>query len=125
MSDDDFVKSIYDMSNSIKSYEAGILRYLNQIPAVDANSKFAIEHVLHGSFEAISQLYRYVSFNTKMIYDLSDAINKLPDKREYDELKNVVRQSISTHEQDRQFVQKAKRYFDELMKDVEKPEGSL
>jgi hypothetical protein len=124
-SDDEFVNSIENMSDSIKQCEAGILRYLHQNPTIDAGSKTVIDHVLHGSFEAISQLYKYISFNTKIIYDLRYAINKLPDKREYDEIKNVVRQSISAHEQDRQFVQKARRYFNDLMKDVEKPEGSL
>jgi hypothetical protein len=118
MSNEDIAKSMGDMASSVKEYKESILRYLED-PKIDSNSKFVFERIIRGSFEAISQLYRFESFNTRMIYDLKHAINKLPEWREFDEMKNIVNDSNRIHEEDRQFVQKAKRYFEDLSKDVE------
>jgi hypothetical protein len=118
MSNEDIAKSMGDMASSVKEYKESILRYLED-PKIDSNSKFVFERIIRGSFEAISQLYRFESFNTRMIYDLKHAINKLPEWREFDEMKNIVNDSNRIHEEDRQFIQKAKRYFEDLSKDVE------
>jgi hypothetical protein len=54
-----------------------------------------------------------------MIYDLRNAINRLPDQKEFNKVKDVANKAVRVHEEDRQFVQKAKRYFEDMKKGVE------
>jgi len=118
-SDDDYVKSISDMVDAVTHYKQGILQFLKQSPTIDANSKTIIEHIVNGSFGAISQLYKHIELNTRMIDDLKNAINKLPNRTEFNEVKNAANQAVRGQEQDRQFKQSAKRYFEDMSKDIE------
>jgi hypothetical protein len=71
------------------------------------------------SIGAISQLYKYIELNTGMIDDLRNAITKHPNNKEFDGVKNTINQAVRHQEQDRQFVKRAKRYFEDMSKDVE------
>ena len=53
--------------------------------------------MIHNSFEHISLLYHYISFNTQMIYDIRDAINRLPKQREFDEIKGIFNNAVKVH----------------------------
>ncbi|HET7391904.1 MAG TPA: hypothetical protein VFJ51_13880 [Nitrososphaeraceae archaeon] len=109
--EDDVESIIKDMANSVERYEKSILDHLKD-SMIDPNSKFVLEHTIHASLGSVSQLYRFMAFNTKMIYDLKHAINKLPDWKEFDVIKSIVK----NHEEDKQFIKKAKRYFEDLSK---------
>src|SRR5438094_588454 len=100
MSNEDDVESIMkDMASSIERYEKSILDHLKG-SIIDSNSKFVLEHTIHASLRSVSQLYRFMAFNTRMIYDLKHAINRLPDWKEFDEIKSIVK----NHEEDKEFI---------------------
>ncbi|MFZ0893057.1 MAG: hypothetical protein WAZ77_01020 [Candidatus Nitrosopolaris sp.] len=116
----DIVASIEGMGKSVDEFRNSLLADIRASQYIDSETKRLLVIFVDASFNTMFRLFSLTAYNTETIYNLKDALERLPSSRESDDLKKTFRNAVKVNESQRDFIVKATRYFDDMKKDVEK-----
>ncbi len=117
---DDIVASIEGMGKSVDEFRNSLLADIRASQYIDSETKRLLVTFADASFNTMFKLFSLTAYNTESIYNLKDALERLPSSRESDDLKKTFRDVVKVNESQRDFIVKTSRYFDDMKKNVEK-----
>jgi hypothetical protein len=116
-----FDNELIDTMNSLSQTLQRTRKALENMKAPTAGELMnELSNVCQMSLSGISQMYRFTAFNMRVINALSETIDNLPDKEEFNSLKREYQNAIKEIKEENEFIKWEKRLREDEIKDKEK-----
>jgi hypothetical protein len=119
-SDEEFAASIRYMAESVDKFRSVLLDSIITNRHVDPETRKLLREVADAVFSTLHRLFSLTAYNAENIRNLEEALERLPRSQVSNELMQAFRDAVKVNESQRQFIEKGKRYFDDMKKDIEK-----